>query len=462
MRRLLGLTLAASLLIVGTSTRADEQVRIKGSDTIGGRMMPEIAEAYQKNHSSIQLVVEALGSGTAFVGLFDGSADIGEASRPINEKELATAKALGMSLNEIVIGYDGVSVIVNPGNPVKELTVAQLSDVFTGKVSNWKAVGGKDLAIRVISRPSYSGTHAFFKEKAVRRGDAKGPEEFSPKAEYMEENGEIMTAVASDPAAVSYVGLGWLNATVKAVPIVGHPGEPAVAPSADSVRTGRYPLYRALYMYLPAKPKPAAADFVRFVLSDEARALVTGNGFIPVEANAPLPGFLAQAAPLESEAPRVASQEALGGTSGGGQPAIPNQAAEAPAAGAAPAAEANVAAAPAARPSREVVRFNFAFGATTLTPQASATLDEVARKLLAGGYRATITGHADSKGPAEVNTRIALVRAKVVAQKLMERGVPASLLDVQGAGADAPVASNESVAGRAQNRRADIELLPSQ
>ena len=200
MKPLAALLLATSLF--ATPGAAEESIRIKGSDTIGGRAMPEIAEAWGKKSPGVRMTVEALGSSTAFVGLFDGSADIGASSRPINEKELATARDLGLKLQEIVIGFDGVAVIVHPKNPLRELSIAQISALFTGKTKRWKEVGGEDVPVRLISRPSYSGTHAFFKEKVLRRGNAKGPEEFAASAELMEENGEILRAVASDPRAM--------------------------------------------------------------------------------------------------------------------------------------------------------------------------------------------------------------------------------------------------------------------
>src|SRR5262249_50709883 len=159
---------------------------------------------------------EALGSGTAFVGLLDGSAAIGAASRSVKADELAAAKRLGIELREYVLGYDGIAVVVHPGNPIAELTVGQLSDLFTGKGANWRELGGPDLPVHRISRPSYSGTHAFFRDKVLRRGNDKGPEDFTPGTEIVEENGAILKKVAADPAAVSYLGLGWLSPEVKA------------------------------------------------------------------------------------------------------------------------------------------------------------------------------------------------------------------------------------------------------
>jgi phosphate binding protein len=408
--------------------------------------MPEIAEAWRKKNPGAKMTIEALGSSTAFVGLFDGSADIGESSRPINEKEQATAKELGLKLHEIVIGYDGVAVVVHPNNPVRELSIAQLSGLFTGKIRNWKDVGGTDTPIRIISRPSYSGTHSFFKEKAVRRGNAKGPEEFAASTEFVEENGEIVRLVASDPRAVSYVGLGWTDKAVRTVPVSPKTGDPAIVPSPETVRTGKYPLYRPLLVYVPANPRPVVADFLRFVVSKDGTAVMARNGFIPADSTMPLPAFLAAARPSSEPAASVMA------------PPVPAAPARPAGAGAnEPAASAGAAPAPARQ--REVVRVVFPFGAASLTEEAGNTLDDLAKRLKQGNLAAVITGHADARGNAAVNQKVALARAHAVGNGLLRRGAPPASLRVESEGADAPVASNQTADGRALNRRVDIELL---
>lgn len=446
MRSLFGAVMAM-VLLSGAVGAAEEVVRIKGSDTIGGKLTPEVAEAFRAKYGpSTGFVIEALGSSTGFAGLFDGSADLAASSRPINEKELETARSLGMSLREVVIAYDGVAVIVHPDNQVRELSLAQLSALFTGKARNWKEVGGPDRPVRLISRPSYSGTHAFFKEKAVRRGNAKGPEELAASTEWIEENGAILRAVGDDPRAVSYVGLGWIQPNVRAVPIQARTGEPGVLPSADTVRTGRYPLYRPLLFYVPPAPRLAALQFVRFFLSDDGRRIVESNGFVPPDAGTPLPRFLAE---VRMPTAAVAAQAAPKAPAGEAPAAAPTRVDARP-----------QPAAPVAR--REVVRVFFSFGSTTISPAAAAVLDGVAAKLRAGGLDAVLVGHADAKGPTEVNRRVASARAQAAAAYLRSKGIADRLIRVEGSGADVPLATNETPAGRAQNRRVDIELLPSE
>jgi phosphate transport system substrate-binding protein len=274
------LTCAFSLVAMAGPATAQETLRIKGSDTIGGKLTPELAETFRARGGRLGFVVEALGSATAFVGLFDSSADIGESSRPINEAELRTATQLGLKLREVVIGYDGVAVIVNPANPVASLSIAQLSDLFTGKVQSWKRLGGRDIAVRLIGRPAYSGTHSFFRDRVVRRGNSKGPEQFADSITVLEENGAILRAVAAEPGAVAYVGLGWLDPTVKALRVRDTERGEGIQPGVETVRSGKYPLYRSLLMYLPTPPRPSAAEFLKFVLSADGAAIVTRNGFV--------------------------------------------------------------------------------------------------------------------------------------------------------------------------------------
>jgi phosphate transport system substrate-binding protein len=405
---------------------ADEAIRIKGSDTIGGKAMPEIAEAYHKRRTDARLTIEALGSSTAFIGLFDGSADIGESSRPINEKETAAARELGLKLQEHVIGYDGVAVIVNPANVTKELTTAQVSALFTGRVRNWKEVGGKDARVRIITRPTYSGTYAFFKEKALRRGDPKGPEEFAATAEVLEENGEILRAVASDPNAVSYVGLGWVTSSVRALPVVARPGEAAIPASAETVRTGRYPFYRPLLIYVPSGSKPAVQEYVRFVLSREGAAVMARNGFIPVDAP---PAYEPAAASVPQPRPPLPAVAATSVASPG-SPARPPDA----------------------------IRILFRFGSVALSADAEREVDAVAKKLRDEPWIAVVSGHADAKGRSEANRSVALARANAVAYRLLQAGIPGNRVRVEGDAAEAPVATNATAAGRAQNRRVDIRF----
>jgi phosphate transport system substrate-binding protein len=410
-----GLVLGLAVAPLAAAEPPANVVQVKGSDTIGGILGQEIAKTYTRLHPGVEVRWEALGSGTAFVGLLDGSAQLGASSRSVKAAELAEAKRLGFELREYVLGYDGIAVVVHPANPVGELSIAQLSDLFTGKVRNWREVGGPDLPIHRLSRPSYSGTHAFFRDKVLRRGNDKGPEDFAPGTEILEENGAILKKVAADPGAVSYVGLGWLSPEVKTIGVAAVAGQRAIRASVETVRTGTYPIYRPLLLYSVGEPRGAARDLLSFMLSAEGQKLVARADFVPSD----LPSPLAPAVPA-SYAPAASS-----------------------AAGAA----------------RELVRLDFPRGGTALDRAARARLDAVATRLKAGGLKAEIVGHADATGSREANRVVALSRASAVVLYLTSVGVARTALHVESRGSDEPVATNDTAAGRHQNRRVDVTLV---
>ncbi len=409
MRRLM--TAVIATVLSAASVISAETLRIKGSDTIGGALAPDLGKAFTKQQPDVNVAVEALGSGTAFVGLLDGSADIGASSRPANAKELEQAAARGITLREFVLGYDGVAVIVHPTNPLNSLTVAEISDLFTGKVQRWKELGGEDRPIRRISRPTYSGTHAFFKEKALRKGNSKGAEEFAPDTQFMEDNNDIVAAVASDASAVAYVGLGWLDARVKALAVSPTAGQPPVRPNFDTIRNGVYPLYRPLLLYTRGEPTGSARLFLQFVLSDAGRAIVSSHGFVPSDV-----------------------EMALG--------------------------ETKVAATQQASPEPTTYRILFPTGGASLSEEARNTLRTVAGRLRGGNFRVIVVGHADARGSAIANQRVAQARAAAAAAYLRELGIAPASIVVEQRAAEEPAATNETPAGRALNRRVDLTLVP--
>lgn len=426
--------LAAWLCIPPAASAAAATLQVKGSDTIGGKLGQDFMHAFVARHPDIDVKWEALGSGTAFVGLLDGSAQLGAASRGVKENEVAEARQRGIELREFVIGYDGIAVIVHPQNPVSELTIAQLSDLFTGKVHNWSEVGGPDIQVRLISRPNYSGTFSFFRDKVLRHGNDKGPEDYAAGAEFVEENGAILEKVAREPGAISYVGIGWVTAAVKTLGVAPKPGQPAVRAGVATVRTGTYPIYRPLLMYSRGEPHGPAREMLAFILSSDGQKLVAKNDFVPTDSPVAL-------------APETAAPPA-GRTAG--------SATVAAGAGAAPAGVTAADAAPAAN-APHVVRVQFPKGAT-LTTAAKASLASLAESAKSGGHL-LVVGHADIRGSRAVNARMSLARAKAVAAYLVELGVQESAIQVAGRGADEPVGSNQSGTGRGANRRVDVTLM---
>lgn len=409
-------TLASPLvLLLACAAAAAEPAQtapivVKGSDTIGGELGPALAKAFEAASPGSSVRWEGLGSGTAFPGLFDGSADLGASSRSVNAQELARAKELGIPLKELVLGYDGIAVIVHPSNPVRQLTVEQLSALFTGKVASWAELGGGDARPVLYGRPSYSGTHVFFQERVLRRGNRHGTEAFAPRTVYLEHSEEIFDAVAKDPAAVAYVGMGWVKPGVEALAVAAEPGARYVKPAVETVRTGTYPIYRPLLLYTRGEPQGELRRFLQFVLAGDGRKLVAAHDFTPAD--------------VPSIVQRTAAPSAA-----------------------------------AARPP-QVYRVHFAAGRTALGLEAEPTLELVVAEVKRSGARVRLVGNADTRGRPEENLRLAKARAAAVAERLVRLGLRRDTLLVEVRGTDAPVATNETAVGRRANRRVDVEVLP--
>ncbi len=390
----------------GPDGRATRVIRIKGSDTIGGALAPALGRAFHAAHPEVDVHVEALGSKTAFVGLFDGSADLGASSRPVAAAELAQASRLGVTLHEYVLAYDGVAVIVNPANPLRLLALDDVAAIFSGRARDWSAVGGASAPITVLTRPTYSGTHAFFRDKVLRHGDANATADFAPDARVIEDNRELLRAVAADANAIAFIGHGWIDPSVRALSIAVERGGVAIAPETATIRDGSYPIYRPLLFYTRGAPTPDVAAFLGFVLGAGGQAQVREHGFVPIDA-----------------------------------PAAPTVTAAEPPAGA----------------PLEPVRITFNAGATKPDDEAYARLATLVRR--AQGAKLLVVGHSDAEGNRATNHRLALLRAERVGAALQALGVAAGAISIEADDSDAPVATNRTLAGRRQNRRADVFIV---
>lgn len=390
----------------GSDARTTRLLRIKGSDTIGGALGPALGGAFHAAHADVEVGVEALGSKTAFVGLFDGSADLGASSRPVDADELAQAARLGVTLREYVLAYDGIAVVVHPSNAQQQLSLDELAQIFSGKVRDWSAVGGASGPITVLVRPSYSGTQSFFRDKVLRRGDKSATDDFAPDARVIEDNKELLAAVADDPSAIAFIGHGWLGPAVRALPIAIERGGPAVLPETATIRDGSYPIYRPLLFYTRGAPTRDAAAFLSFALGPDGQALVREHGFVPIDAPATVP---------------VAADDGPEGAP------------------------------------IEPVRITFNAGGSKLADDARARLASLARH--ARGAQLLVVGHSDAEGNRVTNHHLALRRAERVAATLQALGVPPAAISIEADDSDAPVATNRTQAGRRQNRRADVFLL---
>jgi phosphate transport system substrate-binding protein len=255
-------------------------IQIKGSDTMVN-LVQSWAEKYMEKHP-VDFVVTGGGSGTGLSSLISGTCDIAMSSRNIKDKEIALAKPKGIVPFEIKIALDGLAVVVNPANPVDKLTLDQLSGIFTGKIRNWKEVGGTDLEIVLLSREVNSGTHVYFKEHVIRKNDPSNKDEFSPKALMLSSSQAIADEVAANTGAVGYYGMGYVSKKQKPISVAKDEGSEYAAPVIENVLNGKYPISRPLFLYTKGEPTGPVKKFVDFALSKEGQDIVLATDFVPV------------------------------------------------------------------------------------------------------------------------------------------------------------------------------------
>lgn len=253
----------------------------KGSDTIVNLALAW-AEAYQSVDPSVSISITGGGSGTGIAALINNTAQLANASRAIKEEERQAALANGIDPYEIVIARDAIAIIVNHANPVEQLTLQQLSDIYAGKIDNWREVGGDDRPIVRLSRETNSGTHVYFLETVLRLGDSKSTLLFDPRTLLLPSSEGITTEVRDNPNAIGYDGLGYVTHEVKVLRIASDPAGPYVLPSAQSVNEGTYPISRDLYMYSNGAPQGLLKTYVDWILSPTAQDIVLDLGFVPV------------------------------------------------------------------------------------------------------------------------------------------------------------------------------------
>ncbi|MCX6564833.1 MAG: phosphate ABC transporter substrate-binding protein [Candidatus Aminicenantes bacterium] len=262
-------------------TENNSTLQIKGSDTMVN-LGQAWAEAFNKLHPEINVAVTGGGSGTGIAAILNGTCDIAESSRALEEKEIQQAKAAGITINETIVALDGIVVVVHPSNPISALTMDQLREIFMGNVTRWNLFGGEDRPIVLLSREVNSGTHIFFKEHVLRRGKSKGPEEFAPAALMMPSSYAIAEETAHNENAVGYYGLGYISPRQKVLAVARDDRSPAVAPTIDSVRANAYPISRPLYFFTRGEPAGRVKEVLDFTLSPEGQKIVRDNDFVPV------------------------------------------------------------------------------------------------------------------------------------------------------------------------------------
>lgn len=254
-------------------------VVVKGSDTMVN-LSAAWAEAFMKEHAETMVSVTGGGSGVGIAALLGGTADICNSSRDIQPKEKKQAADNGINPVETNVALDGIAIVVNPANPMTEITSEQLMSIYTGKVSNWKEINGQDAKILILSRETSSGTYVFFQEHVLQRQD------YSPSVRLMPATSAIIEAVASDKSAIGYVGLGYAVAAkdrVKLLPVKADAAAGAIAPTEESVRSGKYWISRPLHCYTNGKPKGQVKAFLDFCLSPAGQAIVREQGYVPLQ-----------------------------------------------------------------------------------------------------------------------------------------------------------------------------------
>ena len=432
MLRFLSLTLLCA--ITGLATAAD--LRIQGSNTIGANLGPALVSAMlaeqglhdihsvpvipPNEHSivgttaqgqQIRVDVAAHGSGTGFTALAAGLADLVASSRPIKDRELVDLEPLGDLKSpgaEQVIAIDGLAIILHPHNPLNQLNTEQLAQIFSGQISRWEQLGGTGGAIHLYARDDQSGTWETFKELVLNRNG----QPLSSTAQRFESSEQLSDAVSHDPQAIGFIGLPYIRET-KAVAIVDGASQPML-PLTSLIASEDYPLSRRLFLYLPpATNNPWAKALVAFTQSPQGQAIVGQNGFVAqsVQADNVMPGahMPEQYQALTREAQRLS------------------------------------------------VNFRFEEGSASLDNKARQDLLRLVDYLSAHGKldkQVTLVGFGDAKDDSQRAQLLSRLRAMAVRRELVKSGVVPR--EIQGYGAQMPVAANTEDEGRLKNRRVEV------
>ena len=264
------LLIALSLLSISASAQ-----RIKGSDTVLP-VAQQTAERFMNQHPDTRVTVTGGGTGVGISALLDNTTDIAMASRPIKFSEKMKIKSAGEDGAEIVVAYDALAVVAHPSNPVKQLTRQQLEDIFRGKITNWKQVGGDDRKIVVYSRETSSGTYEFFKESVLKNKN------YMASSLSMPATGAIIQSVSQTKGAIGYVGLAYVSPRVKTLS-VSYDGKHYAAPTVENATNKTYPIVRPLYYYYNVKKKAEIDPLVQYILSPDGQDIIKKSGYIPVK-----------------------------------------------------------------------------------------------------------------------------------------------------------------------------------
>jgi phosphate transport system substrate-binding protein len=271
--RILGMAMAAFLAVGAAAAQDSNQIVVDGSTTVGP-IAKAFAEYYMQMNPGVNITVSESGSGNGAKALINGTCQVADMSRFMKDTEFSAAVEKGILPVAHVIAMDGIALIVHPSNPVKEISTAQITDIYTGKITNWSQLGGPNKDIVVVSRDTNSGTYETF-ETLVLKG-----EKMTEKAEYLGSNGAVRQKVQSTAAAIGYVGLGFVDNTVKALVVNG------VSCDRQTVASGKYAITRPLYMFTNGFPQLGSHlhQFVTMHLTRKGQEIIESIGFVPVTA----------------------------------------------------------------------------------------------------------------------------------------------------------------------------------
>ena len=260
------------VLAVGLAEAKADRLVIKGSDTLGAKLVPQLAEHFKAEHPGTTFDIAAEGSTTGIAAIIDGTAEIGMSSRRAKSSEVGAANAKGKNMKPTIVAYDGIAVIVNSANPVKALTKKQVEQIFTGDVTDWSAVGGSGGKISIYTRNTSSGTYSDFKELAMKKRDYAGG------SQKMAGNEQIAAEVGKNSNGVGYVGMAYTKVGgVKVVPVEG------VVPSAKSVQDHSYAYWRPTFYYTNGEPSGLAKQFLDYTIGSAGQKVVAQVGFVPIK-----------------------------------------------------------------------------------------------------------------------------------------------------------------------------------
>ena len=260
-------------LAFGASEAKADRLVIKGSDTLGAKLVPQLAEQFKAQHPGTTFDIAAEGSTTGIAAIIDGTAEIGMSSRRAKSSEVGAAAAKGKNMRPTIVAYDGLGVIVNASNPIKGLTKKQVEQIFTGDVTDWSAVGGSGGKISIYTRNTSSGTYSDWKELAMKKRDYAG------SSQKMAGHEQIAAEVGKNSSGVGYVGLAYMKASgIKVLPIDGQ------MPSQQAVIAKTWPYARPTFYYTNGEPGGLAKQFVDFTTGPDGQRIVNRVGFVPIRA----------------------------------------------------------------------------------------------------------------------------------------------------------------------------------